>query len=153
MKIILLEELDNLGHAGAVVEATGGYARNFLFPKGLALPATPGNMKNLEKTRAEIAKKQNRLQSEAEALGKQLGATHLTMAARAGEEGRLHGSITSHDIAAALAAKGFEIERRKIHLEEAIKVLGAHTVKIKLNPKVEAAVTVEVVAESEAQNK
>ena len=149
MKIILLEELDKLGQAGAVVEAAGGYARNFLFPNGLALPATAGNMKNLEQTRAQIAKKQNRLQSEAEALAKQLGAVQLTMTARAGEEGRLHGSITSHDIAQALAAKGFEIDRRKLHLEEAIKVLGAHAVKIKLNPKVEATVTVEVVAEPE----
>jgi large subunit ribosomal protein L9 len=82
-------------------------------------------------------------------LAKQLEAVQLTMTARAGEEGRLHGSITSHDIAAALAAKGFEIDRRKLHLEEAIKVLGAHAVKIKLNPKVEATVTVEVVAEPE----
>jgi len=145
MKMILLEEVPSLGRAGAVVEVAGGYGRNFLIPGRLALPATPGNMKNLERMRAEIAKKQARFQTEASALAQRLESAPLVMPARAGEEGRLHGSITTHDIAEALAAQGVEVDRRKIHLEEPIKVIGSHPVKIKLNPEVEAALTVEVV--------
>jgi large subunit ribosomal protein L9 len=144
MKVILLEDIPSIGAAGAVVEVTGGYGRNFLFPKGLAIPATPGNMKGLEKTRAEIAKKQNRLRGEAEMLAKKLEATPLTMSGHAGEDGRLHGSITSQDIADALAAKDLAVDKRKIHLDEPIRVIGSHTVKIKLAPGVEASLQVEV---------
>lgn len=148
MKIILLEDVNNLGRAGAVVEVAAGYGRNFLVPRKLAIAATAGSMRNLEKTRGEIAKKQNRLLSEAQVLGKRLEATPLTMPAHVGEEGRLHGSITTHDIAEALAAQGIEVDRRKIHLEEPIKVIGSHTVKVRLAPEAEATLTVEVVPEA-----
>ncbi|NIM04357.1 MAG: 50S ribosomal protein L9 [Armatimonadetes bacterium] len=147
MKVILLEEIAGLGEAGTVTEVAGGYGRNFLIPRGLALQATARNMKNLEHTRAEITKKQGRLQSEAQALAQRLESAPLKIPARAGEEGRLHGSITTHDIAEALAAQDIEVDRRKIHLEEPIKVLGSHSVKIKLSKEVEAALTLEVVAE------
>jgi large subunit ribosomal protein L9 len=147
MKVILLEEVANVGKAGAVVEVAGGFGRNFLIPRRLALSATRGNMKNLEQTRAEIAKKQSRLQKQAQALVKHLESSPLVVSAHAGEEGRLHGSVTTHDISQALAAKGIEIDRRKIHLEEPIRVLGSHTVKIRLSAEVEAALTVEVVPE------
>ena len=146
MKVILLEDVTSLGTAGSVAEVADGYGRNFLLPRGLALAATPGNMKNLEKTRAEIAKKQQRLHGEAQTLAKKLEATPVTLSARAGEEGRLHGSITTQDIADALAAKGIEIDKRKLHLDEPIKVLGSHTVKVRLSSQVEAALPVEVVA-------
>ncbi len=148
MKVILLEAINRVGEAGAVVEVAGGYGRNCLVPKGLAIPATAGNMKNLERTRAAIAKKQARLQTETQALAQRLESAPLVMSARAGEDGRLHGSITTPDIAEALAAQGTEVDRRKIHLEEPIRVVGSHTVKVKLSAEVEAALTVEVQAEA-----
>lgn len=151
MKVILLEEMDNLGEAGEIVKVADGYGRNYLMPRGLAIPATPGNMKNLEKTRAEIAKKQSRVKAEAEKLAKDLEANPLQITARAGEEGRLHGSITTQDIAEALQARGTEVDRRKIHLEEPIKVLGSHQVKVRLGPDVEASLPLEVVAEESGE--
>ncbi len=147
MKVILLEDVVNVGRAGTVAEVADGHGRNFLIPRKLALPATPGNMKNIEKTRTEIAKKQNRLKSEAQNLAKRLEASPLSLTAHAGEEGRLHGSITTQHIADALAEKGVEVDKRKIHLDEPIKVLGSHTVKVKLAPDVEANLIVEVVPE------
>jgi len=146
MKVILLEEVAGLGAAGAVVEVAGGYGRNFLFPRGLAIAATPGNLKNLERMRAEIARKRGRLRSETEALAERLEGTPLVLSARAGEDGRLHGSITPQHIADALQARGIEVDRRRIQLQEPIKVLGSHSARVKLSPETEAALTVEVVA-------
>jgi large subunit ribosomal protein L9 len=150
MKVILLEEVIGVGEAGAIVEVAGGYGRNFLLPRSLAIHATASNMKNIAQTRSVIAKKQSRILSEARALAEKLAALALQMPAKAGEEGRLHGTITAHDIAEALKAKGFEIDRRKIHLQEPIKVLGNHSVKIKLASEVEASLPLEVVAEAAA---
>jgi|WetSurMetagenome_2_1015567.scaffolds.fasta_scaffold223395_2 large subunit ribosomal protein L9 len=150
MKVILLEEVIGVGEAGAVVEVAGGYGRNFLLPRNLAISATGSNMKNISQTRAVIAKKQSRNLSEARALAEKLEALALQIPAKAGEEGRLHGTITAHDIAEALKAKGFEIDRRKIHLQEPVKVLGNHSVKIKLASEVEANLPLEVVAEAAA---
>jgi large subunit ribosomal protein L9 len=150
MKVILLEEVIGVGEAGAIVEVAGGYGRNFLLPRNLAIHATASNMKNIAQTRSVIAKKQTRIVSEARALAQKLEATALQIPAKAGEEGRLHGTITAHDIAEALKVHGFELDRRKIHLQEPIKVLGSHSVKIKLASEVEANLPLEVVAEAAA---
>ncbi len=146
MKVLLLEDVENLGEAGEVVErVAGGYARNYLFPRKLATVATPGAIKQAKLERKAEARREEETFEEAKALAEALDGQIVTFAARAGESDRLYGSITSANIAEALEKEvGQEVDKRKIELDEPLKELGAHAVTIKLAPEAEAKVTVVV---------
>lgn len=145
MKIILRDDQEKLGKGGEVVEVAPGYARNFLLPRGLALKATTKNMKLLEQEkRIEIAHKIKEKQEIKELSGK-LSEISCTIAVQTGEDEKLYGSVTSLDIAEAMAREGFEIDKRKIILEEPIKSLGVYHIPVKLHLDVTAEVKVWVV--------
>ena len=132
MQIILQEDVEKLGTRGEVVDVAAGYARNYLLPQKLALEASPSNLKRLEKIRATLAK---RTATEKEAALQQaalLNNVTLKFARKAGENDQLFGSVTAADLADALAAQGFEIEKRRIALDEPIKIIGEETVTVKL---------------------
>ncbi len=148
MQIILQEDVDKLGTRGQVVEVAEGYARNFLLPRKLAIAATPGNLKRLEKIRSVLDK---RTATEREGAQKQadvLAAASVTLARKAGENDQLFGSVTSADIAEALATRGYQVDKRKIELREPIKLIGEYQVTAKLHHGVTA--TIKVVVEREA---
>jgi large subunit ribosomal protein L9 len=145
--VILREDVKSLGKAGELVRVKPGYARNFLLPRGLAFEATEGNKKRIAaETRARGARDQAE-RAEAERFAAALGAAALTLKGKAGEEGKLFGSITAQDIADALAAQGHQVDRRRIELEHPIKTVGHHTVGVRLHSEVHAEVRVSVVAE------
>jgi large subunit ribosomal protein L9 len=144
MQIILQEDVEKLGNRGEVVSVAEGYARNFLLPRKLALEATPGNMKRLEKMRAAFAKKEATEKGDAQKLSELLAAVALTIVRKAGENDQLFGSVTSADISEALATQGFTIDKRKVQLSEPIKSVGEHQVPIKLHRDVLANVAVTV---------
>ena len=147
MEVILRQDVQSLGKAGEMVRVKPGYARNFLLPKGLAFEATEGNKKRIA---AESKPRDTRLASEkaeARALADRLGAATISLKGKAGEEGKLFGSITAQDIADGLKAQGLEVDRRRIELEHPIKTLGFHSVAVRLHPDVHAEVKVNVVAE------
>jgi large subunit ribosomal protein L9 len=148
MKIVLRSDVPNLGHKGDLLEVADGYARNFLVPRGLAIAATKGVVKQAEAMQRARAVRDVRERQGAQATAQQLTAKRVTITARAGEGGRLFGSVTASDIADAVAAQtSIELDRRKLHLEEPIKSLGVHELSIRLHPEVEATLTVEVVAD------
>ena len=145
--VILREDVKSLGKAGELVRVKPGYARNYLLPRGLAFEATEGNKKRIAaETRARGARDQAE-RAEAERFAAALGAVSLTLTGKAGEEGKLFGSITAQDIAEALAAQGQQVDRRRIELEHPIKTLGHHTVGVRLHADVHAEVRVSVVPE------
>ncbi|MCL6560752.1 MAG: 50S ribosomal protein L9 [Firmicutes bacterium] len=149
MKVVLLADVKNLGKKGDVVEVAQGYARNYLIPRRLAMPATPGALKNLEAQRAAYARRQAQLEAEARALAARLNETTLTLKARVGAQNRLYGSITSADIAAALSKElGTPFDRRKLVLEEPIRELGTHTVPVHLARDITASLIVRVEPEA-----
>ena len=136
MQIILQEDVEKLGNRGELVEVAEGYARNFLLPRKLGLEATAGNLKRLERMRAHFAKKEATEKDAARKQGEQLAAVSLEFTRKAGENDQLFGSVTSLDVAEALAGKGFEIDRKKIALAEPIKVMGDYEVPVKLHREV-----------------
>jgi large subunit ribosomal protein L9 len=136
MQIILQEDVEKLGTRGQVVEVKAGYARNFLLPRKLALEASPGNMKRLEKMRAVFAKKEAVEKGDAQKLADLVSAVSLEITRKAGENDQLFGSVTNADISEALAAQGFTIDKRKITLAEPIKVIGEYEVPLKLHREV-----------------
>jgi large subunit ribosomal protein L9 len=147
MEVILREDIKTLGKAGELVRVKPGYARNYLLPHGLAYEATEGNKKRIA---AETKARSVRLQSEragAEREAATLSAVQLRLAGKAGEEGKLFGSVTSQDIAEALASQGYSFDRRRIELEHPIKTTGTHAVSLRLHPEVHAELRVSVVAE------
>lgn len=145
MEVLLLKDLSQLGRAGEVKRVAEGYARNYLIPRGLAVMATPGAIKQAEKQREAAARRQVKELSQAQALAQVLDGLTVTFQARAGESDRLYGSITSANIAEALEEQvGQEVDRRKIDLEEPLKQLGTHAVTIRLATQAEAKVTVVV---------
>ncbi len=147
IEVILREDVKSLGKAGEMVRVKPGYARNFLLPHGLAFEATEGNKRRIEaQTRARGVRDQAE-RTEAERFAAKLGGVTLTLTGKAGEEGKLFGSITAQDVADALAAEGHVVDRRRIELEHPIKTLGQHTVAVRLHPDVQAEVRVAVVAE------
>jgi large subunit ribosomal protein L9 len=148
MDIILREDVDKLGTRGQVVKVTPGYARNFLLPKRLAVAATDSNKKIVEQERQAHLRKEAVQVTEAADLAKLLSAVTLTIARKAGENGQLFGSVTAGDIADALDAQKFNIDRRKIQLDEAIRTLGEHKVALRLHRDVTTEVNVSVVAEA-----
>jgi large subunit ribosomal protein L9 len=147
MKIILQKEVEKLGDPGDIVQVADGYARNFLIPRGLAAPATKGAVKHAERLRSGHEERLRRAKAEAEATAARLAKAPLRISAQAGEDGRLFGSITAQDVADELSKTLDEqVDRRRIHLEEPIRSLGAHEVQVHLHPDVDATVTVDVVA-------
>jgi len=144
MKVILKVDVEGVGYAGDIVDVSPGYARNYLIPKGLALAATSRNVKGLEKQKAEIMKRVDKEKKRIEALAQRLAQTKVVVTKQVGEEGKLFGSVTTRDIAEALAQEGIEIDRKKIVLDEAIKSLGTYQVKVKLPHGIESQVQVEV---------
>jgi large subunit ribosomal protein L9 len=149
MEVILREDIDKLGNRGQVVKVAAGYARNFLLPRRLAVAATEANKKIVDQERHAHLRKEAKLASEAADLGKLLSAIEVTLKAKAGENDQLFGSVTSKDIAEALEAQSFTIERRKIQLDEPIKQLGDHKVPVRLHKDVTVDLTVHVVREEE----
>lgn len=147
MKIILQETVEKLGARGAVVEVAEGYARNYLLPRDLAIPATPGNLRRLEKIRSTMSKREATERSAAEQLAAALAGVTLTIARKAGDNEQLFGSVTSADIAEALEAEGHKVEKRRIQLEEPIKGVGEYKVPVKLFHDITQEVAVTVVAE------
>ena len=143
MKVILLGELRGKGGEGDVVDVAQGYAENFLFPQRLALPATPGNIKQLDERRHNIEKREEKRVSDAEALKAALDGKSVTVDAKIGEEGQLFGSVTNTMIADAIKAQlGVEVDRKRIEIGKAIKVAGAHDVTIELYRTISAKVSV-----------
>ena len=145
--ILLREDIEALGGRGEIVKVKAGYARNYLLPKGLATLATKGNVKQIEQEREALLKRAAEERSTAEAQKEQMGNIELTFERLAGEGGTLFGSVTSMDIAAALQAKGYEIDRRRIALKDAIKETGEYTVSVKLHREVTLDIPVLVKAE------
>ena len=148
MEVILRDDVSNLGTRGQVVKVAPGYARNFLIPKKLAVAATESNKKIVEQERQAHLRKEAKLQGEAQDLAKLVNGVSVTISQKAGENDQLFGSVTSKDVADALAAKGFTIDRRKIQLDEPIKSLGEFKVPVKLHREVTAEVTVVVAKEA-----
>ena len=147
IEVILREDINTLGRAGEMVRVKPGYARNYLLPQGLAYEATEGNKKRIAaETRVRTARNQAE-RTEAERVAGTLGGVALTLTGKAGEEGKLFGSITSQDIADALARQGHTVDRRRIELEHPIKTTGTHSVTVRLHPEVHAELRVSVVAE------
>jgi large subunit ribosomal protein L9 len=138
MQIILQEDVEKLGTRGQLVEVAEGYARNFLLPRKLGLEATAGNLKRLEKMRANFAKKEATDKEAAQKQAEQLAAVALEFTRKAGENDQLFGSVTSGDVAEALAAKGFELDKKRIVLAEPIKIMGEYEVPVKLHREVTA---------------
>jgi large subunit ribosomal protein L9 len=147
MQIILQEDVEKLGNRGELVEVAAGYARNFLLPRKLALEATPGNMKRLEKMRVAFAKKEATEKGAAETLAQALAGVSLTLSRKAGENDQLFGSVTTGDISEALAAQGYTIEKRKIALTDPIKLVGEYEIPLKLHREVTANVKLAVTKE------
>jgi large subunit ribosomal protein L9 len=147
MKVILKEDVKNLGRMGQVVNVAPGYARNYLLPRGLAVEASSRNLKEVESLKRQLEAKAQRLRHKAQELAERLSSLTLTLRAKAGEEGKLFGSITTKDIAEALKAQGIELDRKRLHLPEPIKRLGTYAVEAKLHPDVSATLNIEVVAE------
>ncbi len=149
--VLLREDIDNLGGRGEVVKVKAGYARNFLLPKGIATLATKGNVNQIKKEREALLKKAASEKSTAEAQAGQMNSIALTFTRKAGEGGTLFGSVTSMDIADALKAKGYEIDRRKINLKDTIKETGDYKVSVKLHREVSIDIPVTVQAEGGAE--
>ena len=147
MEIILRKDYEGLGLAGDVVKVKPGFARNYLFPKGVALPATPANFRRVEDEKKKAVFRVNREKDQAEGLKKKLENVSCTIKVAAGEEDKLFGSVTNQNIAEALADQDIKIDKRKIQLEEPIKALGIYSVPIKLHTDVSATVKVWVVKE------
>lgn len=149
MQIILLKEVENLGEVGDVVDVKPGYARNFLVPRGLAVRATKSNLRRIEDEREHLIAVARREIDRATALAGEIEGQSLNFPVKAGEDGRLFGSVSSADIAEALAEKGVEVDRRHVVLAEPIKQLGTYKVPIRLSAEVQPEVTVWVVSEED----
>ena len=147
MKVILREDVYNLGKGGELVEVKPGYGRNFLIPRGLAVLANPKNIREVEHQKAVAAAKAAKLKASAEAVAKRLSDTPLSFKRKVGEQDKLYGSVTAMDLAEALAARGVQIDRRAIDLSEPLKTLGDFEVGVKLHSDVVGKVKVKVEAE------
>jgi large subunit ribosomal protein L9 len=147
MQVILRERMDNLGNAGEVVDVKPGYARNYLIPQGLAYEASEANLRRIERERSQATRRAEEQLVDARSRASAIEGVSVTFNARAGQEGRLFGSITSADIAEKLAEQGVEIDRRQIELEEPIKALGMFSVPVRLHADVRPEIKVWVIKE------
>jgi large subunit ribosomal protein L9 len=148
-KVLLREDVDDLGARGEIVRVRAGYARNYLLPRNLAVEATAGNVKGIEAERAALLKKEAKERSTAEAQSQQMGSLVLEFKRKAGEHGALYGSVTSMDIAESLKERGYEIDRHRIHLREPLKRLGDFSVPVRLHREVTIDLQVKVLPEGE----
>lgn len=147
MKIILMTDVATLGHRGEVKDVATGYARNFLLPKKLAVPATPANLQNVDQLKRQRAREESRALAEAQATAARIGGLTLAVTARAGEDGRLYGSVTAQDVVDFLERSQAAVEKRRVLLEDPIKSLGEFQVPIRLHPEVTATLAVTVTRE------
>ena len=147
MKLILTEDVDNLGDAGELIDVADGYGRNFLLPRRKAIPATPGNLRMLQGRLKHQQAKDLKSEQDAIEFGKTLEEVSFTAVVQVGEDDRMFGSVTTQNISELMKEKGYDIDRRKILLEEPIKALGIYTVPIQLHKNVQAEVKVWVVKE------
>ncbi len=148
MEVILKQDMDNLGYADEIVKVKSGYARNFLFPRGLAIIANEENRKVIAETQKQRAHKAQKIKGDAESMVKQLEAMVIKVGAKVGESGKIYGSVTALQLADALAKHDLIVDRKKIHIDEDhIKALGTYTATVNLHKDVKAKVTFEVVAE------
>src|SRR4249920_18754 len=147
MEVILREHVDNLGKRGEIVKVADGYARNYLLPRKLALKATDGNRKHVERERRIVEAREAAEKVQAEAIAARLAMIDITITRRVGETDQLYGSVTAVDIADYLKTKGFEIDRRKLILPEPIKAIGEHTVPLRLHREVSVPLKVRVAKE------
>ncbi|MCC6747633.1 MAG: 50S ribosomal protein L9 [Deltaproteobacteria bacterium] len=146
MQLILREDVDNLGRTGQVVNVRDGYGRNYLIPRGLAVPASDRSLKQLEHQKRMIEARDRKLRKDAEAYKVQLEKTSVNIAKPVGEEDRLFGSVTTREIAEALEAAGVNVDKKKIELDQPIRTIGVHTAKVRLSRDMVAEVKVWVVA-------
>jgi large subunit ribosomal protein L9 len=154
MEVILRQHVDNLGRRGEIVKVADGYARNYLLPRKLALVATAGNKKQIERERAKLDAVEAEEQKVASAIADRLAAIEsLEISRKVGETEALYGSVTTADIAEALHAKGFDVDRRKLQLQEPIKKLGEYDIPVKLHRDVVATIKLHVVAEGGEEKK
>jgi len=151
MRVILTEEIRGLGVRGDVVTVKDGYARNYLLPKKFAREATPGNINVVEQQKRKWALLAQEEKTAAQDAASKVSGTKVSLRKKVGESGTLYGSVTSHEIADALTAAGFEVDKRKIELSHPLKSLGEHEVEIKLHRDVSAKITVEVLPEGEPE--
>lgn len=147
MKVILKDDVKSLGRMGEVVNVSAGYARNFLIPKNFAVEANTSNIKEFEHHKKVIAEKAAKIMNASKATADKLSSLQITIKAKVGEEDKLFGSVTSMDIAQALAAEGYEVDKKKIHIEEPIKRTGEYPVQVKLHTDVTATIRVQVIPE------
>ena len=148
MKLILREDVENLGKGGDLVDVKPGYGRNFLLPRGLAVVANPKNVRELEHQKSVASAKAAKLKASAQAVAKRLSDTAVTLRRKVGEQDKLYGSVTAIDIVEALAARGLQIDRRNIDLAEPLKTLGDFEVPVKLHAEVVGKVKVKIEAEA-----
>jgi large subunit ribosomal protein L9 len=149
MKVILNADIKDVGKAGALIDVSEGYARNFLFPRKLAAEATPAALKQWEEKKAAEARKEARLLQQAQETAKLLEEAKVTVSAKSGSDGRLYGQVTSKEIAQAIAKQTpHEVDKRKIELQDPIKAIGVFQFKVKLHPQVHATMRVQVVEEA-----
>ena len=149
MKVILQKTVERLGDPGDVADVADGYARNFLIPRGLAVKAEKGMVRHAESLKRSHEVRIKALKGEIEALATRVIQTPIVVTARAGEEGRLFGSVTAADIAEAVSAQaGVEVDRKDVHLDEPIRSVGTHEVRVRLHPEVEPVITVDVQPEA-----
>jgi large subunit ribosomal protein L9 len=153
MEVILREHVDNLGRRGEVVKVAAGYARNYLLPRKLAMVVTAGNRNQIERERSKFEATETEERKVAEAEAARMANVDISIARKVGETEALYGSVTASDIADALAAKGIEIDRRKLQLHEPLKRLGEYDVNVKLHRDVTTTIKVKVVAEGSAEAK
>jgi len=147
MKVILKDDVKNMGNMGQIIEVADGYARNYLVPRGLAVEANTKNIKSLEHQKRVIQEKVKKIRNEAQELSNKITTMSIVIKAKAGEEGKLFGSVTTMDIAESLKNEGMEIDKKKISLDEPIKRLGSYTVNIKVHPEVTTQVSLQVIEE------
>jgi len=147
MKLILREDIHNLGKSGELVTVKDGFGRNFLLPRNMAVPANDRNVRQLKHEQAVIAARQAKMKAGADEQAKALGGVKVKIARKVGEQDKLFGSVTALDIAESLAAQGQKMDRRQIHLPEPIKAIGSYDVEIRLHKDVTAKIKVEVVKE------
>jgi large subunit ribosomal protein L9 len=148
MEVILIDDVFELGRRGEVVKVAAGYGRNYLIPKKLAVPATPGNLKTVEQQRVALAKREAKDRGEAEILAAELSQIHIVVSRKAGDTGVLFGSVTSKDLSDVLAANGVNLDRRKILLHQPIKSIGNYTVEIRPHSDVDASLLVSVLPDT-----
>ena len=148
-KVLLRQDVDDLGARGEIVRVRAGYARNYLLPRNLAVEATAGNVKGIEAERAALLKKEAKERATAEAQSQQMSSLELEFRRKAGEQGALYGSVTSMDLAEALKERGHEIDRHRIHLREPLKRVGEYTVPVRLHRDVTIELKVRVAPEGE----